>query len=383
MHARRRGNILYAYGAATPRRPGLDYSFWSGIVPGDTSAFLWEGAIPYKESPRVLNPPSGWVQNTNDPPWFSTWPPVLKPARFPAFTAPRGLGLRTQRSIEMLREAGLIGFDELVRLKHSTRSELADRILPDLLGAAAGTGNDSEPAALVADAARVLASWDRGTDSDSRGAVLFEAWYEELRQRSEESPFAETWSPEDPLHTPDGLADPAVAREALVAAADTVRRRWDSLDVAWGEVHRLRRDGVDLPANGADGDGLGIFRVAWYRKAEDGRRVATGGDSYVAVIEFGDSVRARALVAYGNASQSGSPHRTDQLDFFARKELRPVWRSRAEILAHLEERTVLPVVDAPTPPQPAAVSGGTPRRSAGDRASSPTPQSPRAASRRY
>ncbi|MGH7563363.1 MAG: acylase [Gemmatimonadota bacterium] len=355
------GNILFAYGAATPRRPGRDYSFWSGIVPGDTSAFLWEGAIPYEASPRVLNPPSGWVQNTNDPPWFSTWPPVLDPARFPAFTAPRGFGLRTQRSIGMLREAGSIGFDELIRLKHSTRSPLADRILPELLDAAAVAGSGLETASL-AEAARVLASWDRETDADSRGAVLFKAWYDELRRRSEEGVFAEPWSAEDPLRTPDGLPDPALARAALVEAADSVKNRWGALDVPWGEVHRLRRDTVDLPANGAVD--LGVFRVAWYRDGEDGKRVAAGGDSYVAVIEFGDPVRARALVPYGNASQPGSLHRADQLAFFARKELRPVWRSRAEVEAHLEERTVLPAVDARPAAQPFGVSGAIPSRSA-------------------
>jgi acyl-homoserine-lactone acylase len=69
-------------------------------------------------------------------------------------------------------------------------------------------------------------------------------------------------------------------------------------------------------------------------------REAVGGDSYVAVVEFSDPVRAAALLAYGNASQPGSPHVGDQLELFAKKELRPVWRSREEIEAHLAEREV-------------------------------------------
>jgi len=62
----------------------------------------------------------------------------------------------------------------------------------------------------------------------------------------------------------------------------------------------------------------------------------------VAAIEFSAPLRAQALIGYGNASQPGSPHRTDQLELFARKQLRPVWRTRKEIEAHLEERLVLP-----------------------------------------
>ena len=45
-----------------------------------------------------------------------------------------------------------------------------------------------------------------------------------------------------------------------------------------------------------------------------------------------------AVLGYGNASQPGSPHRTDQLELVARKELRSVWRAREEIEAHLESR---------------------------------------------
>ena len=98
---------------------------------------------------------------------------------------------------------------------------------------------------------------------------------------------------------------------------------------------------VDLPGNGGPG-GLGAFLVVAYADGADGRRTAVQGDTYVAAIEFSTPVRAQALIGYGNASQPGSPHRTDQLELFARKELRPVWRTRAEIMANLGERETLP-----------------------------------------
>jgi acyl-homoserine-lactone acylase len=117
-----------------------------------------------------------------------------------------------------------------------------------------------------------------------------------------------------------------------------VKARWGDVAVPWGDVYRLRRDGLDLPGNGGNG-AYGIFRVANSAAPEpDGRAVIVGGDSYVGVIEFGTPLRARTLVGYGNASQPGSPYRTDQLPLFARKELRPAWRTRAEVEAHLEAR---------------------------------------------
>ena len=110
--------------------------------------------------------------------------------------------------------------------------------------------------------------------------------------------------------------------------------------MAWGDVYRLRSGERDLPANGGPGR-LGFFRAVGYVLDEDQLYRAAGGDSYVAVIEFSDPLRARALLSYGNASQPGSPHVGDQLELFAAKELRDVWRTRAEIEAHLAERETL------------------------------------------
>jgi acyl-homoserine-lactone acylase len=332
VYADRAGNILYSYGAATPRRPRGDAAFWSGPVRGDSSALLWEGVHPYAEMPRVLNPPSGWVQNANDPPWLSTFPAVLSPDSFPATFAPRGLSFRPQQSIQLLRDGTPLSLEEMIRLKHSTEMEMAVRVVPDLVQAARAGGSSDARAA-----AEVLERWDRTADAESRGAVLFQEWAREASRRLGARFFATPWSAADPLGTPAGLGDPAAAVTALETAARAVREKWGALDVPWGEVNRLRRDGVDLPGNGAPGS-LGAFRVVAGEDAPDGRRVASQGDTYVAGIEFSTPVRAQALMSYGNASQPGSPHRTDQLPHFARKELRPVWRTRAEITANLRDR---------------------------------------------
>jgi acyl-homoserine-lactone acylase len=99
------------------------------------------------------------------------------------------------------------------------------------------------------------------------------------------------------------------------------------------------RDGVDLPANGGP-DAIGVFRVVDYDSVAPTRSDASGGDSYVAAVEFASPVVARSLLSYGNWSQPGSPHRTDQLPLFASKQLRAVWRSRADVEAHLEAKEV-------------------------------------------
>lgn len=333
MYADRDGHILHLFGGLTPVRPEGPWD-WTEVVPGDRPETLWTETHPYEDLPRVLDPPAGWLQNTNDPPWTTTFPRALQAANFPSYMAPRFMHFRAQRSARMLLEDERISFDELVDYKHSTRMELADRILDDLIPAARERG--TERARRAAD---VLERWDRRADADSRGAVLFQLWFFRLRRDAEDgSPFAVAWNPQDPLRTPDGLADPVRAVAVLDTAAARVAQAYGSMDVSWGEVYRLRLGGKDLPANGGPGE-LGIFRVVGYGQAPDGHYQATFGDTWVAAIEFTEEgVRARALLSYGNASQAGSPHRGDQLELFSEKRLRPIWRTRAEIEAHLSAR---------------------------------------------
>jgi len=151
------------------------------------------------------------------------------------------------------------------------------------------------------------------------------------------SAWARPWSLNAPRSTPDGLSSPEVALNALETAAANVARRFGAIDVKWGDVYRFRRDGVDLPANGAQA-AHGVFRPIGYEADGPNRYRAVSGDSYVAAIEFANPVRARSIVGVGNASRAGSPHRTDQLELLSRKELKPVWRTRAEMMAHLELR---------------------------------------------
>lgn len=88
-----KGNIFNLFNAEVPVRPLGDRKYWSGVVRGDTSATLWTKTHPYKDLPKVRNPATGWLQNTNDPPWTATVPMVNNYKDFPAHMAPRLLCL--------------------------------------------------------------------------------------------------------------------------------------------------------------------------------------------------------------------------------------------------------------------------------------------------
>jgi acyl-homoserine-lactone acylase len=330
IYADRDGHILHLFNGQVPVHAQGDFEYWTGVVPGNTTATLWTQTHPYQDLPRVIDPPSGWLQNANDPPWTTTLPLVLNPDNYPPYMAPRdSMEFRAQHSARMLAEDEQISFEEMIKYKHSTRMELADRLLDDLVPAARQQGGE-----LARRAADVLDAWDHQAEAGSRGAVLFAAWAQAVET---DRLFAVPWDKGSPLDTPDGLANPVSAIAVLETVAARIEATYGALDVAWGDVFRLHYGDTDLPANGGPGS-LGIFRVLDFAQSDADSFQLVNGETYVAAIEFSNPVRARVLTSYGNASQPNSPYFGDQLKLFARKELRPVWRSRKEVEAHLTLR---------------------------------------------
>lgn len=334
------GHIMYVFNGRVPRRSRGDVAYWSRPVAGDTSGTLWRETLPYERLPRLLDPPSGWLQNSNDPPWTATLPVRFRPDSFPAYLAPRFMNLRAQRSARLLADDPSITFDELVAYKHSTRIELADRVLDDLIKAAHAGGSER-----ARRAAEVLAAWDRQANADSRGALLFVQWAgawlrqaNALSAQATDAAFTTPWRLDSAGITPRGIKDPQVALTVLDAVAGQLETRFGALDVPWGDAIRLRYGGKDLPANGAPGDPFGVVRVIAPAQGPDGKLAIIGGDTYYAAVEFARPVRAKALLAYGNSTRRGSPHRGDQLELFAKQQMRDVWRTRAEIAPHVARR---------------------------------------------
>jgi acyl-homoserine-lactone acylase len=334
-YADRDGRIFYLFNGRIPHRQGGDFERWQTAVRGDTSGTLWHGIHPYESLPRVVDPASGFVQNANSPPWFATMPAPLDPGRFPGYFAPDYLLMREKQSLELMLGAERITFDQLVELRHSTRVLLADRVLDELLLAARAEGTP-----LMVEAAAVLDAWDRRTEPDSRGAVLFLMWaLEQCRGPvTNQCGFATPWSRADPLSREVRLADRAAALAVLQRAAARTRERMGALDVPWGQVMRVTDE---LAGRGGHGDPLGVFQVLTYAPGSAGYR-PVHGDSWVAALEFTPGgPRGRVLMAYGNASQPGSPHDGDQLELLARGQMRPLWFTRAAVKEHVRERTLL------------------------------------------
>lgn len=337
LYGDKEGNILYIFNGLIPIRSQGNWNDWQGIVSGETSETLWKDYHSYEELPRIVNPETGWLQNTNDPPWTSTYPPVLKAEDFPTYLTPSSLGnasniLRSQRSIQLLTESEKLSFEEVINQKFSSELVMANRIIDILTSTTKSLANP-----IGIEAAEVLEKWDRQTNADSRGAVLFTLWALTLESKGI---FSKPWNPETPLKTPSGLADINTAVAVLEGIAAQVKLLYGSLDVSWGEVVRMRVGDQDLPASGGPGI-LGSFRVLNLQATADEKFQVVFGDSFMMVVEFSNPIQAKALTVYGNATQPNSSHVGDQLPLYGEEKMRPVWRDRSEIEQHLELKEVI------------------------------------------
>ena len=358
LYADRDGHIEYLFNGAIPRRNFGDFAMWQHPMPGDNSRIVPTEYLTYDELPKLIDPPSGYVQNSNEPPWDAAWPTMLDPKNYPPYVSATFAHFRTDRALRMLSEDKKITYQMLLDKKLSTRMEFADRILPDLLAAV-----DQYGTPRAKEAAAILKNWNHEAEADSRGALLFYTWAQRfvnptviLNAPNAQRNFAVQYEIDKPLTTPSGLKDPKDAAAMLDAAAEETIKLYGALDTPWGNVMRLQinnqSDGniaadrgpalnnVDLPGNGGYGN-LGIFRVVTYGPLKDGIKTPVHGDGFTIAVEFSKPIKARALVSYGDSSQPDSPHHTDQLPLFEHKQWREVWRTRKQIEAHLEKREPL------------------------------------------
>jgi penicillin amidase/acyl-homoserine-lactone acylase len=306
------GHIAYLYNAKLPlRAEGYD---WSAYLPGDTSETLWTQTLPFDQLPRVVDPPSGFLQNCNSTPYWATdgpGNPVALPASF---------GIETRMTNRALRALELYGGDPSITreefeaykfdVTYAHDSQVAAR-LRALLAA-------PEPAdPILKEAVAVLRGWDLQARADSPQAAL----------------AILALQPDD--RNDAAPRDLASLQDQVREAALSLKRHFGRLDLPWRDVQRLRRGPLDLGVGGAPD----VLRAVYARPQEDGRLLGHAGDSYILMVEWDSQgiVRSRSIHQYGSATKdAASPHFADQAPLFVEGRLKPVWMDEAEIRAHLE-----------------------------------------------
>ena len=326
-YADRAGNIFYLWNGTVPVMPHEANRVRA--VHATRSSEIWTRFHSLDELPQLFNPKGGYVHNCNSAPYLTNLHEPLERAKYPAHFPAAGLSLRSQHSLRLIHNDKKFSLEEVRDLKHSMGMMLADRVKDDLIAAL----NSSNPEGDVKAASEMLGRWDNRVAADSRGSVLFDAWWRRYSSDGRQ-PFAVPWTASEPTTTPRGLANKQRATEAFRTALDETKRRFSRWDVTWGEVHRVRQGDIDLPMGGGSGR-MGCFRVASFREDPDGKWVVNSGDSWVFAVEFADPPRAYTIIGYSESEIEGSPHFNDQARLYAANQMKRAAFSEAEIRSQL------------------------------------------------
>lgn len=322
VYAGRDGHIFYVYGGAIPKRdPGFD---WTQPVDGSDPATDWRGFFALHELPQVEDPESGYLQNSNSSPFFTTDGENPDPARFPSYM------FRTetdsaiaQRSRALLGGDEKISFEDWSRFAFDTHMPTAEADIAALREEWAVMQREN-PAGAQAfeEPLRVLAEWDRRAGTDSVASALYWMLF---HTRPVEEPYPRL-----------GL---------LRRALDRLAERNGSWRVPLGAFNRLRRPvpgsnpetGPSLPVAGLPFYTGAIFTFNTVADEASHVRFGRHGHSYVGVVELGDPVRARSVMAYGQSRDPASDHFFDQAPLYAEGRFKEAWFHLDDIRRHATE----------------------------------------------
>jgi acyl-homoserine lactone acylase PvdQ len=343
LYADADGNIAMFYANFVPRR---DEKFdWTKPVDGSDAATEWKGVLSFDESPNVVNPSVGWVYNTNNWPWTAAGPDSPKRDKFPKYVERNSENPRGIHAIEVLSKKKDFTVDSLIGAAFDTHLPEFDIMLPPLFKA-----YDSLPAASplktkdVNEAMGMLRSWDRRWSASSIPLSIAIFWGEQVAR-----PFGDA-SRRGGLSADDYAVQHATAEEmvtALQRALDKLEGDFDTWKTPWGEINRFQRLTADINQTYDDSKPsipVGFPSARWGSLASFGAQARNGtkkwygntGNSFVAVVEFGDRVRARAVTAGGESGHLGNKHFNDEAERYATGNLRDVYFYPDQLKGHTE-----------------------------------------------
>ncbi|MEP7325347.1 MAG: penicillin acylase family protein [Gemmatimonadota bacterium] len=335
------GNIAYFHANFIPRR---DASFdWTKPVDGSDPRTDWHALLDVAESPNLLNPSSGWLYNSNNSPWSAAGPSSRRKVEFARYVDNGGESSRGLHAIRVLENRKDFTPASLIAAAYDSYLPAFERMLPSLIRAW-----DSAPAGdplkrKLAEPIALLRSWDLRWSVESIPTSLAVFWGEEMGKEIPEDP-REGMSLED--YT--AIRSPAAERlQALEKATARLTADFGTWRTPWGNINRFQRltDDIVHPFNdAAPSHPVGFTSARWGSLASFGARpyrntkkwYGTSGNSFVAVVEFGDSVRARAVTAGGESGNTRSPHFNDQAQRYATGDLRDVYFYRSQLVGHTE-----------------------------------------------
>jgi acyl-homoserine-lactone acylase len=337
-----KGEIAYLHPQFIPRRDNaFDYT---RLVDGTNPSTDWQGLTPLEQVPHVVDPPSGYVFNTNDAPWMAAGPgDSPRRADFPRYMDRVGENARGEHALMLLQGRHDFTLEGLRRAAFDSYLPAFPKLIPDMVRAVDVMSAGDPLKSRLDGPIGLLRNWDYRWGADSRATTLAVYWGDAL--------WAEVKA------EPDDTGLPILERMARVDANDKLAlldkvageldREFGQIP-PWGEVNRFQRldddivphftdagPSIPVPFTSSQWGSLASFGARTHPGTK--KRYGTSGNSFVAVVEFGPKVRAVAVTAGGESGHPSSPHFDDEAIRYASGDLRKVYFWPEDLTGHVEK----------------------------------------------
>ena len=332
------GNIAYFHGNFIPRRdPRFD---WTKPVDGSDPATDWHGLLSVEETPKLLNPATGWLYNSNNSPWSAAGASSPKQSDFPVYVDSGIESARGLHAIKVLKDKKDFTLNALNTAAYDSYLTWFERPIPALVKAWDQASSSDPLKAKLSEQIAMLRAWDLRWSETSVPTSLAVFWGDDIQRRLKRTG----------LSAADFIANEAASEQllqSLSAASDKLAANFGTWKTTWGDINRFQRLTDDLvhPFNDSGPSiPVGFTSATWGSLASFAARpykgskkiYGTSGNSFVAVVEFGKTVRAKAVTAGGESGNPSSPHFNDQAKRYSTGDLREVYFYPSQLKGHTE-----------------------------------------------
>jgi len=337
-----KGEIAYLHPQFIPARD--DRFDYTRPVDGADPATDWKGLVPLAQTPHVVDPPNGWVMNTNDWPYSAAGPFSPKPADFPRYMDTFGENPRGVHATRLLLGVKGWTLEGLNRAAFDSYLPAFARLIPPLLAAYDGLPPSDPLKAKLRDQIATLRNWDNRWGADSVATSLAVFWGDTMWGHDAAAAKAAGLSPYDWMET---HIPPHERLQTLADASDRLVRDFGDWRTPWGRINRFQRlddrieshfddakPSIPVPFTSSRWGSLASFGAHAYPNTR--KWYGTLGNSFVAAVEFGPRVRAVAVTAGGESGHPDSAHFDDEAERYASGRLREVYFYPDQLTGHTE-----------------------------------------------
>ncbi|MBV1774766.1 penicillin acylase family protein [Burkholderiaceae bacterium DAT-1] len=340
VYADDKGNIAYFHGNFMPRRdPSFD---WRRPVDGSNPRTDWRGLHPVTDIIQILNPASGWIQNTNNWPFSAAGTHSPKREHYPDYMWVYPENARGLHALRVLEGKAGWTLEKLIGAAYDSYLTGFDRLIPALLQAWNALPVEAPQRQQLHEQVASLRKWDRRYALNSTATSLAIFWGQALLDQHSPAAKANLMPGLDYVEQHATAAD---LLNALVSASNKLQQDFGNWQTPWGEINRFQRldnqlighfddTQPSLPIPYASGIWGSLAAFGTTHKQGTKRIYGERGNSFVAAVEFGPKVRALSILAGGESGHPDSPHFKDQADMYSRGEFKQVLFYPEDIAAH-------------------------------------------------